>query len=85
MPAEQIGRVFSFALIVGLIRSILASYVGERFGTLKPLLISALGVGACFIGVTDARTTLMFSLSMYVFGIMLCLFLPYLISVHEIR
>jgi MFS family permease len=80
MSPEEIGRVFSLALIIGLLGTFIASRLGERFGVLWPVTLGGLGMGMAYLGVTLAPTALFYTVSMYGFGIVLLFFMPYLIG-----
>jgi len=80
MSPATIGQVFSLALIIGLLGTLMASRAGDRYGVVWPVGIGGLCMGLAYLGVTMAPTALFYSISMYGFGVVLLFFMPYLIG-----
>jgi predicted MFS family arabinose efflux permease len=80
MSPAAIGQVFSLALIIGLVGTLVASRAGDRYGVVWPVSIGGLCMGLAYLGVTMAPTALFYTISMYGFGIVLLFFMPYLIG-----
>ncbi len=73
-----IGSVIAMALLLGGCGSLISAIVGERFGLVKPVIISALVLGSAVILLIVAPTPVRFAAAVLLFNIGWNMALPYL-------
>jgi len=81
MSIDEIGYVLGISSLGGLVGSLLAAWVGKRYGRLIPLLVSGLGMAVCYIMIARAWSPTVYMVAQFFQFVFFLFNVAYLVGV----
>jgi predicted MFS family arabinose efflux permease len=77
LSMEQIGWILGSSSLTGLVGAIIPTWLGTKYGRVLPIVLSIMGMGASFIGVTYAGESVLYTVSVLGYGFFFGISFPY--------